>query len=329
MGVEPSAMFLGWIIWLLVNLCWYAVCWHLRLQASSYLNLFIEQYLVFLHGSRFQGTNNQLALLEKMNDRVAQEYSNYGVVASGLRVFVEQLNKKSRGFDEYESQIDAIDQQVTEFEAVVSMLDKHVALLEKKVKSAYHISSSTQWFLIQNSGSFANTWAYPRNVCYILEMLIFQHRNDAVRSQVVHLCCSNCRAFVASSQQLDFCQELDAWDLHRPDLRALIIIAYCFHKKPVPVDFWRTGLAAVCSVHACYQDSSRFFNPWNRLHGTGQWHVEALELNPVALKFLGWMISHAAWHLILLLSSQIVLELWTDYQLQVLSMSSTHTLHQH
>jgi hypothetical protein len=30
---------------------------------------------------------------------------------------------------------------------VVSMLDKHVALLEKKVKSAYHISSSTQWFL--------------------------------------------------------------------------------------------------------------------------------------------------------------------------------------
>jgi hypothetical protein len=28
---------------------------------------------------------------------------------------------------------------------VVSMLDKHVALLEKKVKSAYHISS-TQWF---------------------------------------------------------------------------------------------------------------------------------------------------------------------------------------
>ena len=197
MGVEPSAMFLGWIIWLLVNLCWYAVCWHLRLQASSYLNLFIEQYLVFLHGSRFQGTNNQLALLEKMNDRVAQEYSNYGVVASGLRVFVEQLNKKSRGFDEYVSQIDAIDQQVTEFEAVVSMLDKHVALLEKKVKSAYHISSSTQWFLIQNSGSFASTWAYPRDVYYILEMLIFQHCNDAVRSQVVHLCCSNFRAFVA------------------------------------------------------------------------------------------------------------------------------------
>ncbi|XP_066323266.1 biogenesis of lysosome-related organelles complex 1 subunit 2-like [Miscanthus floridulus] len=91
-----------------------------------------------------QGTNNQLALLEKMNDRVAQEYSNYGDIAAGLRVFVEQLNEKNRGFDDYVPQIDAIDQQVTEFEAVVSMLDKHVALLEKKVKSAYHISA-TQW----------------------------------------------------------------------------------------------------------------------------------------------------------------------------------------
>ncbi|CAD6251564.1 unnamed protein product [Miscanthus lutarioriparius] len=89
-----------------------------------------------------QGTNNQLALLEKMNDRVAQEYSNYGDIAAGLRVFVDHLNEKNRGFDDYVSQIDAIDQQVTEFEAVVSMLDKHIALLEKKVKSAYHISST-------------------------------------------------------------------------------------------------------------------------------------------------------------------------------------------
>uniref|UniRef100_A0A804PFU8 Biogenesis of lysosome-related organelles complex 1 subunit 2 n=1 Tax=Zea mays TaxID=4577 RepID=A0A804PFU8_MAIZE len=84
----------------------------------------------------------QLALLEKMNDRVSQEYSNYGDIAAGLRVFVEQLNEKNRGFEDYVSQIDAIDQQVTEFEAVVSMLDKHVALLEKKVKSAYHISTT-------------------------------------------------------------------------------------------------------------------------------------------------------------------------------------------
>ncbi|GJM90467.1 hypothetical protein PR202_ga06748 [Eleusine coracana subsp. coracana] len=93
--------------------------------------------------SAFQwGTNNQLSLIEKMNDRVAQEYSNYGDVAAGLRVFVEQLNEKNQGFDEYISQIDTIDQQVTEFEAVVSMLDKHVSLLEKKVKSAYHAAST-------------------------------------------------------------------------------------------------------------------------------------------------------------------------------------------
>jgi biogenesis of lysosome-related organelles complex 1 subunit 2 len=89
-----------------------------------------------------QGTNNQLSLIEKMNDRVAQEYSNYGDVAAGLRVFVEQ--GKNQGFDGYVSQIDAIDGQVTEFEAVMSMLDKHVSLLllEKRVKSAYHTAST-------------------------------------------------------------------------------------------------------------------------------------------------------------------------------------------
>lgn len=82
-----------------------------------------------------------------MNRRVAEEYNNYGDVASGLRVFVEQLNEKNQSFGEYVSQIDAIDQQVTEFEAVVSMLDKHVSLLEKKVKSAYNIAP-TQWIIV-------------------------------------------------------------------------------------------------------------------------------------------------------------------------------------
>lgn len=101
--------------------------------------LFIR--LGFSFGSHsLQGTNSQLSLLEKMNRRVAEEYNNYGDVASGLRVFVEQLNEKNQSFGEYVSQIDAIDQQVTEFEAVVSMLDKHVSLLEKKVKSAYNIA---------------------------------------------------------------------------------------------------------------------------------------------------------------------------------------------
>ncbi|XP_074308378.1 biogenesis of lysosome-related organelles complex 1 subunit 2 [Silene latifolia] len=87
--------------------------------------------------SELKGTNNLLELLEKMNLRVAEEYNSYGDVASGLRVFVEQLKQKSGGFDEYVHQIDAIDQQVTEFEAVISMLDKYVSVLEKKVQSAY------------------------------------------------------------------------------------------------------------------------------------------------------------------------------------------------
>ncbi|KAG0466811.1 hypothetical protein HPP92_017795 [Vanilla planifolia] len=82
-------------------------------------------------------TNNQLLLLEKMNKRVAEEYGGFGDVALGLKVFVEQLNEKNHRFEEYVGQIDAIDQQVTEFEAVVSMLDKYVTLLEKKVEHAY------------------------------------------------------------------------------------------------------------------------------------------------------------------------------------------------
>lgn len=106
--------------------------------AESLAELFTNVSLMVR--GELQGTNNQLALLEKMNHRVAEEYNNNGDVASGLRVFVEQLNEKNQRFGEYTSQIDAIDKQVTEFEAVVSMLDKHVSLLEKKVKSAYHIA---------------------------------------------------------------------------------------------------------------------------------------------------------------------------------------------
>lgn len=78
-----------------------------------------------------------------MNLRVAEEYKGFGDVASGLRVFVEQLKAKSGNFDEYVQQIDAIEQQVTEFEAVISMLDKYVSLLESKLQSAYQ--TPPQW----------------------------------------------------------------------------------------------------------------------------------------------------------------------------------------
>ncbi|TKY50125.1 Biogenesis of lysosome-related organelles complex 1 subunit 2 [Spatholobus suberectus] len=87
--------------------------------------------------SELQGTNNHLELLEKMNVRVAEEYKGFGDLASGLRVFVEQLKCKSGSFNEYVEQIDNIEKQVTEFEAVVSMLDKYVALLESRVQSVY------------------------------------------------------------------------------------------------------------------------------------------------------------------------------------------------
>ncbi|KAL6960750.1 hypothetical protein U1Q18_038513 [Sarracenia purpurea var. burkii] len=69
-----------------------------------------------------QGTNNLRELLEKMNLRVAEEYKSFGDVASGQRVFVEQLKSKSGSFDEYIQQIDAIEQQVTEFKAEVLAL---------------------------------------------------------------------------------------------------------------------------------------------------------------------------------------------------------------
>ncbi|KAJ7971139.1 biogenesis of lysosome-related organelles complex 1 subunit 2-like [Quillaja saponaria] len=92
--------------------------------------------------SELQGTNNQLELLEKMNVRVAEEYKGFGDVASGLRVFVEQLKSKSGNFDGYIQQIDEIEQQVTEFEAVISVLDKYVSLLESKMQSVYRNPSS-------------------------------------------------------------------------------------------------------------------------------------------------------------------------------------------
>ncbi|PON82133.1 Biogenesis of lysosome-related organelles complex-1, subunit [Trema orientale] len=83
--------------------------------------------------SELRGSNNHLELVEKMNVRVAEEYKGYGDVASGLRVFVEQLKSKSGSFDVYVQQIETIEQQVTEFEAVISMLDKYVSMLESKL----------------------------------------------------------------------------------------------------------------------------------------------------------------------------------------------------
>jgi biogenesis of lysosome-related organelles complex 1 subunit 2 len=82
-------------------------------------------------------------MLEKMNVRVGEEYKGLGDVASGLRVFVEQLKSKSGNFDQYVQQIDAIEHQVTEFEAVISMLDNYVSQLESKVNAIYQLPPPT------------------------------------------------------------------------------------------------------------------------------------------------------------------------------------------
>ncbi|CDP02359.1 unnamed protein product [Coffea canephora] len=103
--------------------------------AESLNDLFIN--VSTMVKGELQGTNNLLELLEKMNLRVAEEYKGFGDVASGLRVFMDQLKSKSGSFDEYVQQIDLIERQVTEFEAVISMLDKYVSLLESKVQSVY------------------------------------------------------------------------------------------------------------------------------------------------------------------------------------------------
>ncbi|KAK6152587.1 hypothetical protein DH2020_012226 [Rehmannia glutinosa] len=107
-------------------------------QLAASLNDLFTSVSAMVKGE-LQETNNVLELLEKMNVRVAEEYQGFGDVASGLRVFVEQLKSKSSTFDDYVQQLDAIEQNVTEFEAVISMLDKYVSLLESKMQSVYQI----------------------------------------------------------------------------------------------------------------------------------------------------------------------------------------------
>lgn len=76
-----------------------------------------------------------------MNLRVATEYENQADFAAGLRVFVERLKQKNDSFGDYLLQIDEIDQEVTELEALVSTLDNYTSNLEAKVKVAVADSS--------------------------------------------------------------------------------------------------------------------------------------------------------------------------------------------
>lgn len=83
-----------------------------------------------------QAVNSDYELLERMNLKVASEHDNQAEFAQGLRVFVESLKLKNDGFSEYIQQIDEIDQEVTELEALVSTLDNYTSNLEAKLKVA-------------------------------------------------------------------------------------------------------------------------------------------------------------------------------------------------
>ncbi|CAN8265480.1 unnamed protein product [Cochlearia groenlandica] len=109
--------------------------------AESLQNLFMG--VSSMVKSELQGTSNQLDLLEKMNQRIATEYDELGDVASGLRVFAEQMKSKSGGFDEFVGQMNSIETQVSEFEAVISVLDRYVSVLESKIKASYNVCSSS------------------------------------------------------------------------------------------------------------------------------------------------------------------------------------------
>lgn len=72
-----------------------------------------------------------------MNLRTASEYDNFGDFAAGLRIFVERLKRKNDTFNQYLQEMDGIDHQVTELEALVSTLDNYTNTLHTQIKNAF------------------------------------------------------------------------------------------------------------------------------------------------------------------------------------------------
>lgn len=83
-----------------------------------------------------QAANSEYGLLERMNLRVASEHDHQAEFAQGLRVFVERLKEKNDGLSGCIHQIEEIDQEVTELEALVSTLDNYTINLESKIRIA-------------------------------------------------------------------------------------------------------------------------------------------------------------------------------------------------
>ncbi|KAL3697006.1 hypothetical protein R1sor_011082 [Riccia sorocarpa] len=84
-----------------------------------------------------QSSNNEYDLLKNMNLRAATEYDNFGDFASGLSSFVERLKAKNEHFNQYLQDMEMIDKQVTELEALVSTLDNYTSTLQAQIKVAY------------------------------------------------------------------------------------------------------------------------------------------------------------------------------------------------
>ncbi|BBN01622.1 biogenesis of lysosome-related organelles complex 1 subunit 2 [Marchantia polymorpha subsp. ruderalis] len=94
-----------------------------------------------------QCSNNEYDLLKSMNMRTATEYDNYGDFASGLSSFVERLKQKNERFNQYLEDMEVIDKQVTELEALVSTLDNYTSNLHSQIKTAVKGEST----FLQNS----------------------------------------------------------------------------------------------------------------------------------------------------------------------------------
>eukprot|EP00850_Spirogloea_muscicola_P002933 SM000011S19111 [mRNA] locus=s11:980195:980413:- [translate_table: standard] len=70
-----------------------------------------------------------------MNARAEAEYAHLGDLATGLCVFVERLKVRNGLLDAHLRQIDDIDRQVTQLEAIASTLDAHTTALEARLKA--------------------------------------------------------------------------------------------------------------------------------------------------------------------------------------------------
>mmetsp|Transcript_28073 Transcript_28073/g.91763 ORF Transcript_28073/g.91763 Transcript_28073/m.91763 type:complete len:428 (-) Transcript_28073:73-1356(-) len=77
-------------------------------------------------------TQNEYAVLGKMNTLAADKYAEMGDLAQGLGTFVQALRLKDDAFAPYLRQIDDIEAQVGELEGVVKTLDEHTKRLETR-----------------------------------------------------------------------------------------------------------------------------------------------------------------------------------------------------